>query len=86
MLPWNVLFKELVKTVYLSCKALLLKRQNLNLLFKIFTESKGTQALSELWWSKMHLVRCVDPNGGVHVPADGLSLPVGMRYIISKIR
>ena len=48
--------------------------------------SKGTQALSELWWSKMHLVRCVDPNGGVHVPADGLSLPVGMRYIISKIR
>ena len=48
--------------------------------------SKGTQALSELWWSKMHLVRCVDPNGGVHVPADGLSLPVGMRYIIYKIR
>jgi len=23
------------------------------------------------------MVRCVDPNGGIHVPADGLSLPVG---------
>ena len=25
----------------------------------------------------MDFVRCVDPNGGIHVPADGLSLPVG---------
>jgi len=33
--------------------------------------------LKELWWKKKHLVRCVDPNGGIHVPVDGLSLPVG---------
>lgn len=38
---------------------------------------QGTQSLKELWWVKMHFVRCVDPNGGIHVPADGLSLPVG---------